>query len=383
MKTAIITFFISLSVIWAQENFQNLSEIAEKSKDGDKQALAELYNESLKKENKSLRQYMVKAVTLLMLKSGSKSTAAYLKKVSTRFPNEDLFRFLEIPPIQHECTKCTGFGKTHINCQKCKASGDCKNCKGKGAIIYGNGKSRTESPCIQCKSSGHCKSCKGTQKIVISCIVCRSKGSVFSKESLREESSRAFNLLIQKSYELDGDESTVFDTKVIEQEKQINSAGEEWLAARKNKDAEWQELEKKRFAAVKKKQTKKDGPNYITTVGEEVVETYEEGGSTSTLDHICLEIKEYLTAQELKSKQKFLIKVYGQFLSDIPTVHLVVSENFSTAAYDYKKRAADGFYRFAVLRAQQNGYDEIDFKLLEKDGSQIGGIKENGFWIKK
>ena len=107
----------------------------------------------------------------------------------------------------------------------------------------------------------------------------------------------------------------------------------------------------------KKKKLVKSDPNYITTVEGEVVESYEEGGSTSTLDHICLEIKEYLRAQELKSKQKFLIKVYGQFLSDVPTIHLVVSENFSKSDYDYKLRAADGFYKFSALRAQANGYD--------------------------
>lgn len=382
IKKVLITLLISLNSLWAQEDFKHIEDICLKAKEGDKQALTELFKESLNKENKSLREYLVRVVTLLMLKTSSKSTSKYIQKVSSLYPDSKVFSFLEIPPIQQECTKCKGFGRKLLNCSKCK-DGQCKNCKGQGAIIYGNGKSRRESACIQCKSTGNCKTCSGSSKIPVKCSVCRAKGSVFDKASLSIESTRAFNVLIQKAYELDGDSNTVVDRKILDKEKEIINHGNNWLTLHKSKEAEWLELEKKRLASVKKKKPVKNGPNYITTVEEELVESYEEGGSTSTLDHICLEIKEYLRAQELKSKQKFLIKVYGQFLSDVPTVHLVVSENFSKSDYDYKLRAADGFYKFSALRAQANGYQEIDFKLLTKDGSQFGGLNEIGFWINK
>ena len=380
MTKIVLGILILFSVhSWAQEDFKLIADLAAKAKDGDNSVLKDLYKQSLNKENKSLRKYLVRAVTLSMLKSSSKATQPYLKKVTAAFPDENLLYFLNEPPLLSECTACKSFGKKLKDCSQCK-EGACRNCKGEGVIIYGNGKSRKENPCIACKESGHCKPCKGTGELVTKCLSCSTKGFRINKASFASESQRTMNVLLNKAYELDGDTSTVFDADLLKADEEYAKKFSEEL---KERDAKWLDLEKKRLAAVKKKASAKKGLNYITTVTEEVVENYEEGGSTTTLDLICTEVSNYLQAQEKKSKQKILEKVYGQFLSDVPTVHVVVADDFVNASLDYQQRAADGFFRFAVLRAQRNGYDDIDFKVLNSKGNQIGGITDSGFKIIK
>lgn len=372
-------FFISIVNLCAQTDFKLIAELVVKAKSGEVSGLRELHKESLDKKNNYLRKYLVKFVALSMLNNSSKATTGYFKKVTSGYATENLLGFLQQPPIQIDCTLCKAFGKKLKPCIKCK-DGACRNCKGEGAIIYGNGKSRKESPCASCESSGNCVTCKGTGDVVAKCRACVGKGHRMNKIIFRKESDRALEVLLNKVYELDGDPSTVFDAQLLKEDEEYV---EKYKAELKAREARWRELEIIRCGTVKFPRQGKKGPNSITTDGEEIVENYVEGGSTPTLDHVCLEITEYLKAQELKSKQKFLIKVYGQFLNDVPTVHVAVSENFTTASYDYKLRAADGFYRFAALRAQANGYEEIDFKLLSNDGTQIGGVNEKGFWVKK
>ncbi len=375
----ILTFFISS--IKAQDDFKKISAISVNALKSDKQAITELYKESLKKENSVLYKYLIESVSLLMLKSGSKSTSDYLQKVKALYPNENVLAFLEKPPLVHECQKCQGFAKILNDCRRCK-KGECRNCKGEGVISYGSGKSKKENPCIACKSTGHCKDCKGTEKIPGKCVSCRGKGLIFDRKIFAAESKRLLTLLKHKAAELDGDSGTEFDKSILEEDAKIRQQGDEFLEAKKTKAAEWLELEKKRFAAVKKRKKDKNS-NFITMEETEVVETYEEGGSTSTLNQICLEITEYMKGQERKAKQSILNKVYGQFLSDVPTVHVVVSDEFIKASYDYKQRAADGFFRFSLLRAERNGYDSIAFKLLDSAGNQIGVSTEKGFVFKK
>ena len=379
VKAVTLILFFSVCSLWSQVDYKLIAESATKAKSGESTALRELYKQSLDPKNTSLRKYLVKTVALSMLKSSSKATTPYLKKVSSDFPDENLLEFLQLPPIQVDCRFCDAYGKKLKDCTQCK-EGACRNCKGEGAVIYGNGKSRKESPCLSCKSSGHCEPCKGTGELVTNCRTCAGKGHVLNRGSFIKECARSIDLLLNKIYELDDDPATVFDVDFL---KKDAVRAEQFIAAQKARAKQWRENEIIRCGLPKKRKQEKDKPGYITTVAEGVSESYEEGGSTSTLDHICLEISEYLKAQELKSKQKFLIKVYGQFLSDVPTVHVVVSENFTTASYDYKMRAGDGFYKFSALRAQANGYESIDFKVLDSAGVQLGGVNEKGFWINK
>ena len=382
MRKSVILFFLFIVCnLYAQEDFKKISEISLKAKSGDKESITELYKASLDKTNKELHPYLVKAVSLMMLESSSKAIGKYLQNVKSLSQENSDLSFLETPPLLKECEKCTGFGVALVDCRKCQ-DGACRNCKGEGVITYGSGKSKKENPCIGCKSTGHCQSCKGSAKVAGKCIDCRARGTSFDKSCFAAESKRALDVLTNKALELDGDSSTVFDVEILDTDKKIQQQGREWLTARKAKSAEWLELEKKRLAAVKKRKKEKNS-NLITLVETEVVETYEEGGSTPTLDQVCLEITEYLKGQERKSKQSVLNKVYGQFLSDVPTVHVVVTDEFKNSPFDYKKRAADGFFQFSLLRAQRNGYDGIAFVLLDSAGNQLGASTEKGFILKK
>ena len=381
-RTTLVFLLICVVSLSAQEDFKKISETGAKAKAGDKQAITDLYKASLDKNNKELHAYLVKAVSLMMLKSSSKATGKYLQSVKALNLDPNVLLFLETPPVLQDCVKCKGFGLSLTECRRCK-DGACRNCKGNGVISYGSGKSKKENPCVSCKKSGHCQSCKGSNKIPAKCTSCRAKGVVFNKSVFSKESKRAMDVLINKALELDGDSATAFDVEVLDADKKIHTDAEEWLVARKSRAAQWKELEGKRLAAVKKRNTQKKNSSFITMEETEVVETYEEGGSTSTLDQICLEISDYLKGQERKSKQSILNKVYGQFLSDVATVHVVVSDEFVKASYDYKQRAADGFFRFSLLRAERNGYDGIAFILLDSSGKQLGGSTEKGFVLKK
>ncbi len=381
MFKILIFLFLSFSLS-AQVDFTKISEMASKAKEGDKESITALYKASLDKKNKELHPYLVKAVTLMMLKSSSKATGKYLQNVKSLKLIPNVLSFLESPPILKDCHKCKGFGVSLVDCRKCK-EGACRNCKGEAVISYGSGKSRKENPCVSCKETGHCQSCKGSNKLPTKCTVCRAKGAIFDRTAFAPESKRALELLLNKSLELDGDSSTVFDVEVLNEEKKIQQAAKDWLKARAKRAAEWQELEKKRLAAVKKRNRGNKDSKFITMEETAVVETYEEGGSTSTLDHICKEISEYIKGQERKSKQSVLVKVYGQFLSDVPTVHVVVTDEFKNASFDYKQRAAEGFFKFSLLRAQRNGYDGIAFVLLDNAGNQLGSTNPQGFVLNK
>jgi len=383
MYKSVISIFLLLTFsLFAQEDFKQINEIATKAKEGDKGAITALYKASLDKQNKQLHPYLVKAVTLMMLKSSSKATGKYLQSVKSLKLTPNVLSFLETPPVLQDCQKCKGFGLALVDCRKCK-EGACRNCKGNGVIVYGSGKSRKENPCVSCKKTGHCQSCKGSDKVASKCTVCRAKGATFNKAAFAQESKKALDLLINKALELDGDASTDFDVEVINAEKKTLEDAKAWLLARKKLAVEWKKLEKKRLAAVKKRNRGNKDSKFITMEETAVVETYEEGGSTPTLDHVCKEIAEYIRGQERKSKQSVLVKVYGQFLSDVPTVHVVVTDKFKKSSYDYKQRAADGFFRFSLLRAERNGYDGVAFVLLDNSGNQLGSTNKNGFVLKK
>lgn len=380
MKFLFTVFLILSSTVWSQDAAKEIFNTSNQILGGDNGALKTLYEHSLDAKNEKLRPQLVHAVTLLMLIHSPANTKKYIQTVQKQYQDKNLFKFLECPPLRVECADCKGYGNAHTECRRCK-DGNCRNCKGEGVIVYGNGKSRKENDCSTCKATGYCTYCKGTKKLSTKCRTCRASGVVFDAKAAGSESKKILSVLMTKAAEIDSSLENKADSELMKQYSEMLSSGEKWIASVKQKQSDWPEMEKKRFDAVKKK--KKQAPGLVTMVEEEVVETYEEGGSTPTLDRICLEISEYLKGQERKSKQSILVKVYGQFLSDTPTIHIVVTDDFVKFGYDYKQRAADGFFRFTLLRAQRNGYDEIGFKLLNNAGEQIGGIKDNEFVLNK
>ena len=126
----------------------------------------------------------------------------------------------------------------------------------------------------------------------------------------------------------------------------------------------------------KKKEQKAVVGNTVT-----YVETYEEGGSTANLDHLCKEVSDFIKAKGRQAKQSVIENVYGKYLSDLATVHIVVTDNFLASGQDYKQRTAEGFYQFTLLRAERNGYAQIGLILLDTTGNEIGGIKGGNFWL--
>lgn len=379
MKKILVLLILCQFSLWSQD-YTLIHESTAKIIAGEKAPLKEILMESYKKENESIRPYLVKAISLTMMSSGSKATSSYVSKISKTY-SQDLFKFLSLPPLRDNCETCDSFGKTLASCNKCQ-KGQCRNCKGAGFISYGKGKSLTKRDCNTCKKSGFCGVCKGTEKLATDCRKCKTHGYVYDKTAFKDEATKAWQVLLHKSAELGLLNEFTVDQELLKQDEEANKKGLEWLNEITAKKEQWETQEEERFAAFlesqKKAQPKEEG------MGEVVVESYIEGGSTPSLDHLCKEVREYLKAQEKKSKQSFLGSVYGKFLSDIPTVHIVVTEGFTNASHDYRQRAADGFFKFALMRADRNGYaGGIGFKLLDEAGNELGTAQNDTFTVPK
>jgi hypothetical protein len=378
---AFLFILLVVSMAFARaDDHQVIHENTAKYINGDKTAIKVLYAQSVSTKDQELRPYLAKVITLMMLKSASKKTSDYVKKMGQKYKADNLFTFLRTAPLKAECKSCKGFAKTLARCIKCK-KGQCRNCKGDGFNSYGRGKSLVKRDCKSCKKTGYCPSCKGSEKISIDCRRCKKSGTIFNKAAIAIELKKSLNLLLHKSAQLGNIADFTVDENLFTTEKEDLEKSQLWQQAISQKKSLWLDSEEKRIATIIKKQQAANAVNNPLE-GEVTVENYEEGGSTPTLDQITLEVSDYLKAQEKKAKHPFFVKSYGKFLSDIATIHIVVNKGFTDQNLDYRQRAGDGFYRFAVMRAERNGYAGIAVVMLNDTGEVIGDIKNGDFEVR-
>ena len=102
---------IILPIISYAGEMEDIHMSASKASNGDRQALQQLYKLSLSTKNKEIQAYLVKAVTLTMLKTGSKGLKNYLKQIQNIENGKNLLFFIESPPIKNNCTSIWRFNR--------------------------------------------------------------------------------------------------------------------------------------------------------------------------------------------------------------------------------------------------------------------------------
>ena len=348
---------------------EDIHDAAKRANSGDKAALQKLYSLSLSTNNKEIKPLAIRAVTLTMLKTGSKSLINYVKTIQNLKNSNRLLFFIESTPIKKDCNSCKKNGHTLIDCRRCK-TGDCLKCEGLGSISIGSGKNKRMSECRSCKASGFCGSCKGAEKTAVKCRICKGKGSIYDKSKYATEEKRAYKVLIHKSAELSKEISFKVDKKLLAEDKKKTAESEKWLAENKKRIEEFLKKEKERIA----KATGNSNYQPLMTSKGSVEEDFENGKSTERLNQLCKEVNAYIEGQQRKEKIPLLKKVYGKYQNDLPTVHIILKPGFTKQSKDWRQRTGQGFYQFSKLRGQVAGYEKIGFILLDQSGKVLGKV---------
>ena len=276
---------IILPIISYAGEMEDIHMSASKASNGDRQALQQLYKLSLSTKNKEIQAYLVKAVTLTMLKTGSKGLKNYLKQIQNIENGKNLLFFIESPPIKNNCTSCKELGKQLLDCKKCK-TGECLQCEGMGQHKSGRGKNEKIVDCRSCKSSGFCFSCKGQVKISKVCRYCAGTGSRFNKSIFATEEKLSYQVLIHKSASLSKNIDFEVNEQLLKQDETKTAEAKKWLTEHKNKIAAFEAKEKNRIALA----TGTGQARPMMTKGTKFEEEFENGKSTEKLDQLCREV---------------------------------------------------------------------------------------------
>lgn len=363
-----ILLFVSLLPVHAGE-MEEIHNAAVKAETGDINSIKSLYKISLSTKNEAIKPYLIRAVTMTMLKTRSKSLVNYIKTVQNHRNGKNLLLFLETKPIKIPCNSCKELGKTLEKCTTCK-TGECLKCEGLGTYTKKVKKEDVSVNCEDCKTSGFCKDCKGSKKAAIVCKDCKGFGSNFNPAVYSAEEKRAYQALIHKSAFLSEDVDFKADQSVISEDDKMMAQSIKWLKDQKKKKAAFEKKEKQRLA--KASGTEEYKP--LMTEGSTVQEDFENGKSTEKLDQLCKEVGAYIKAQERRSKMDLMAKIYGEYKSDIPTVFLVLKNDFTSQSKEWRLRTAQGFYEYAKLRGMTAGYDKIGFIVTDQNGKILAKV---------
>ncbi|MCM8536169.1 MAG: hypothetical protein NE334_09560 [Lentisphaeraceae bacterium] len=353
---------------------------AKKVQDGNNDGIKELLKYSVEDHNDNVNGMLVKTISLAMINSGSKSLKSYFDKVNRTFPEAKYLSFLEEEPFQAECTKCQGKGHEGTPCRKCY-NGKCKNCKGKGAIVYrGLGGEVVNKNCPTCKGEKICSTCEGSGESKKDCRLCRSKGSVFAKSAVPVEYAKSLQNIIDLMPKFADEEGIYIGVGInklalarIEQERQAKEEKKRLMAELASKEQEQAELAKL-AAEQREKEFKSEGNEFVREV---VMDEFEEGGTNPTLKHALLEMENYLKAQEKREKKKIYTKADAKFVNSLPTLMLDVTDLVGNSNDEYKQTLLDGFYRFWKLRCSQNGLGGTVGYVVNYNGQKIAEMKKN------
>jgi len=75
------------------------------------------------------------------------------------------------------CAHCGGTGRVAPSCPKCKGTGRCSACGGKGMVPSQLKGTKGNIRCVPCKGTGKCRECSGPDKQV-ACTICQGTGKV-------------------------------------------------------------------------------------------------------------------------------------------------------------------------------------------------------------
>jgi len=321
-------------------------DAAKKAQAENAQGLKDLYKMSLENHRDAeLSKMMIKAVSLAMLKSGSKSINNYFASVKKTFSGKNYLSFLEEDAFQTDCSKCSGKGTNA--CHTCD-SGVCRSCKGKRTFTVNKaGGATIKKPCYSCNKTGKCQTCKGSGQSKKACRTCNGKGSLFSRENIPREYEKSLRELVNDLPEhaaWKGIYIVAGIDKVIKQEK---------------------------AAMANKKKVASESPVIIISKTE------------SDLSHPLLEFNEYFRNRERISKKKLYKTAKAKIVGEKPVVTVDVEATIARAGNSLKQQYLEAFYQFWKLRCKFNGLGEnVGFvatyrgkKIAEYKGMKIVAVR--------
>lgn len=333
------------STINKDNKYYNIYHAALKVKNNQNSGIRDLMKFSLGKHEKELSQELVKSMVLGMIEAKSKHLSAYIKKIEAH-----LLVFLEEKPLKINCNKCDGKKFTTRKCRKCK-NGECYNCKGTGEISYpGLNGQIIRKPCNTCNQSKKCPVCKGTQIENVDCYACNKTGRVFNKGAVPGEFKKSIKKILSLTPNMAFNQGLYIGVgeNKIELAKLENKAAKKRLKLRKERDIGERKIE---LALIEKKKRTLEELNE----NKSIVPVNLAGEKQKTLLHAVLEVKNYINAQERRTKSNLYNKASGRFENSMPTLQMEISQELMNKEKSLRNQILNGFKKFWVLRARQNG----------------------------
>jgi hypothetical protein len=361
---------------------------------GKGKAILEMKKLSFEKANTELTEAVIKAMALGMLSAKSSSYGQYAQNVKQAYEDNDYLGFLQEEPFQVACGPCKGLGHKELKCRSC-INGSCRNCGAKGTITV-KGLSGTETKmCPTCRGDKNCKQCKGEKVTKKDCRACANKGTRFNGSILSAQYKEAVQYLIDAAPQLAKDDGLYIgvgdNPLALARLDALRSAKAERLRMREELAAREKEEELARLEIRRQKKAAKEAARIAKEEEKKalmdaengvIVTEIPESGTNPNLTHAVLEVRNYLDAQEKRTKSNIYEKCSGSFVKGRPVLVIQVSDGFQNSARNYKEQVAEGFYRFWKLRAQQNGVGSNVTLELEYDGATVGVCKDEEIKIK-
>ena len=325
--------------------YYKVHEAAKQAQADDANGLKNLYKMSLENHRDAeLSQMMVKAVSLAMLKSGSKSLNNYFTTVKQNFSGNDFFSYLDNKPFQEDCSKCSGSGTNP--CHTCD-EGVCRNCKGKRSFMVKKaGNVTMKKACNSCNKTGKCQTCKGSGQSEKMCRTCNGKGTLFTREAVPDEYKKSLNHIVKNVPEMAAWKG-IFIVAGIDKV-----------------------IKKKKMALASKKQAAALARQNMPVKND------------ADLKHPLLEFNEYFRNRERIAKEKLYKTAKAKLVDDKPTITVEVEPTVARANSSLKLQYLEAFYQFWKLRCKFNSLGEdVGFvatykgkKIAEFKGRKIVGL---------
>jgi len=177
-------------------SYYKVYHAAQKALKKDKTGIKELMSYCYKSKDIELTKALVKAMCLGMKKVKSKSLTGFAQKMQKKYSTQNIFAFLQQPPLRISCETCLGSGQSPIPCADC-LDGNCRNCKGSGRLRYETlGNKIEDKPCPICRGVKHCTKCKGSQEVLARCTDCRGRKHKYVSSVVPDEYTKALKYLV-------------------------------------------------------------------------------------------------------------------------------------------------------------------------------------------
>ena len=361
---------------------------AVKIKAGNTKILKDMIAYTFEEAESELTAAIVKAMTVGMLSAKSKLYSKYKNKVSQQYSDNTFFIFLDEAPFLVDCPTCKGAGHTKRKCRSC-LTGDCRSCKGQGIIEYKGLNEMVKKACPVCRGAKKCLKCEGEKVTKKDCRGCGARGVRFNRGILPVQYKNAIQYIIDITPKIASDNglyigvganpvvlARVAALKAEKAEKRLAEEEASDIAREKIRQEELAQLQRQKEKDERDRLKKMEGEGVI------LVETPVENGVNGNLEHSLLEVRNWFTAQEKRSKTSINKKCSAKYSKGNSVLYIDVSKSFQNSDGDYKEQIADGCYRYWKLRLRQNGAGGNPVMIMQFEGEAIAVAKDGVVTVK-